>query len=179
MMPPSRMLRCVRYADAALVIAHYRNARLFLVRGQLVPDHGPALALEAEPLMARYPQGMVGLSVVLPNVPTPSRAFSKEVGAMVGRPQIKLIHVAMVIQGRSLWARSMRTVARGIMLLGRAQPILGLYEDEGEAARSCLRHIAGEPGAPPLEAEILMLLDLMRALPTENWARHLLSEGAS
>lgn len=149
------------FCDDVVVEAHVGPVRIGLVTGMFRGVHVLQLEQGLRALAARRGGPVFQLSVVAASAPVGEAAVAREAARILAETRHLVRHQVHVIEGTGAWARTLRTVIRGVMMISGHGEAASLHSRVEEGIEALFVLLADEPGAPR-PGELLQVLAEMR-----------------
>lgn len=162
MTPGPQDAHTLYYADACLGVVHWHNVRVFFIAGALTAAHGNVFEAGAEQLLQHHPDGILSLTIMDPDAPMTSREMRERFVRLRSELGPRLLRSAIVIEGGGVWARTTRTLLRGLELLSPPKYRSELYAALGTAVSDMAQHARAGDGRPARAPELAAHIEAMR-----------------
>jgi hypothetical protein len=104
----------IRFADSAMVIAHWHNSQIIDLGGRLTLEHVRVVKMNHSLLMARWPNVIAAITTVRPTVPMSEKAVHDELAKMLKEHRESGINMkaSVVYEAGGIVGTAIRAVAR-------------------------------------------------------------------
>lgn len=161
MSDPASLARRIQHVDEDMAIAHWHNVRVYLFLRQLQMRHAEVIGRGGAELVQRYPDGLAILAILAPGLQPADRSVTRRLGQVWSETSRWVRYAAVVVEGDSTWAKTMRTVTRGVALLGQSAA-LRLHGSEDEAISAVLPYAQLPEGSAAQRAELQRVVRELR-----------------
>jgi hypothetical protein len=156
---PARVL----YRDDLAVLATWSNLLITDMRGDMQRDQLIEIVKAFESMQKIYPDGVAALTLIPQSVPIGDGPVRKEAGTLLQRFGGAIRHISIVLEGSGIWAGTMRTVLRGLAVVGRTPFAMKVHDNVEAAARGLAPVLADVGGQKPTEWDVIQMLKRLRA----------------